>query len=87
MNKGFSIVGVLIAAGMMGGLALFLADMTRRQHTTQRQAETGTEITQLQHKILSVFYDGDSCPQTMVLPSPDNKLVDGRDRLLEPLRF
>ena len=77
-TNGFSIVGVIVAAGMMGGLALYLANISKQQHVTQRQAETGTEITQLQHKILSVFYDGDSCTQTMVRSSSDNKLVNGR---------
>ena len=60
-----SIVGVLMAAGMMGGLALFLADMTKRQHVTQRRSETGAEVVALQHKILSVLYDGESCTETL----------------------
>ena len=76
--RGFSIVGVLVAAGMMGGLALYLANIARQQHVTQKKAETGTEITQLQHKILSVFYDGDACTKTLVLPAPDNRLANGR---------
>ena len=29
--RGFSIVGVLIASGMMGGLALYLANISRQQ--------------------------------------------------------
>ena len=71
-------MGVLVGAGMMGGLALYLANLTRQQHVTQRKAETGTEITQLQHKILSVFYDGDACTNTLVLAT-DNKLYDTRE--------
>ena len=58
-------MGVIIAAGMMGGLALFLAEMTKQQHVTQRKAETGTELTALHHKILAIFYDGDSCTATL----------------------
>ena len=77
-ERGFSIVGVLVAAGMAGGLALYLANIARQQHVTQRKAETGTEITQLQHKILSVFYDGDACTKTLVLPAPHNRLANGR---------
>ena len=64
-NKGMSILSVIIAAGMMGGLALFLADMTKRQHVTQRRSETGAEVVALQHKILSVLYDGESCTETL----------------------
>ena len=33
-REGFSITGVIMAAGMMGGLALFLADMTKKQHVS-----------------------------------------------------
>ena len=62
---GFSIVGVLIAAAMMGGLSLFLAQMTKQQHETQKKVETGTEFTQLQQKILTVLYDGDACLATL----------------------
>ena len=64
-QKGFSIVGVLVAAGMMGGLALYLANISRQQHVTQRKAETGAELTGLHHRIIAVLYDGDACLKTL----------------------
>ena len=73
-RRGFSIVGVIVAAGMLGGLALFLANITREQHVTQRKAETGVEITALQRKILSVLYDGEACTATL---GPDSFLPLG----------
>ena len=68
-NKGFSVVGVIVAAGMMGGLALFLADLTKQQQVSQRKAETGVELTGLYHKINSVLYDGESCTVTLGIGS------------------
>ena len=58
-------MGVIVAAGMMGGLSLFLSEMTKRQQVVQKKVETGTEFTQLQHKILTVLYDGDACIATL----------------------
>ena len=74
-------MGVIVAAAMMGGLALMLAQMTRQQAVTQRKAETGLEMNQLHHRILSVLYDGDACLETM---GKGGSLHNGRtlDKLL-----
>ena len=63
-TSGFSIVGVLVAAGMMSGLALYLANVSKQQHITQKKAETWAELKGLTNKILSVLYDGDACTKT-----------------------
>ena len=42
-----------------------LTRITKEQMVSQKKAETGLEITQVQHKVLSAFYDGDACTQTM----------------------
>ena len=39
--KGISMVGVLVAAGAMGGLALFLADVAKKQHIIQKKVGDG----------------------------------------------
>ena len=77
-RDGFSLVGVLVVAGLIGGLSLFLAEMTKRQHVTQKKAETGTEFIQLQHKILTVLYDGDACLATLGAGSvlENNRQID-----------
>ena len=58
-----------------------LAQMTRQQAVTQRKAETGLEMNQLHHRILSVLYDGDACLETM---GKGGSLHNGRtlDKLL-----
>ena len=68
-------VGVIAAGGMMGGLALFLANLSKQQHITQKKAETGTEITNLHHRILSVFHDPQACTKTL---GEGAALYDGR---------
>ena len=64
-RRGFSIVGVLVAAGMMGGLALFLAQMNRDQHVAQKKAETGVEVVALSQRIVRTLYDGTACLNTL----------------------
>ena len=53
-----SIVGVLMAAGMMGGLALFLSDLMKNQHIEQKKSETGVAMISLHQRVLSIFNDG-----------------------------
>ena len=74
-------MGVIVAAAMMGGLALMLAQMTKQQAVSQRKAETGLEMNQLHHRILAVLYDGDACLKTM---GKGGSLHNGRilDKLL-----
>ena len=64
-RRGFSIVGVLVAAGMMGGLALFLAQMNREQYVAQKKAETGVEVVALSQRIVRTLYDGTACLNTL----------------------
>ena len=54
-------MSVIVAAGLMGGLALMLVQMTKQQHQTQKKAETGVEITALQQRILRTLYDDKAC--------------------------
>ena len=90
-RKGFSMVGVLVAGGMMGGLALFLAEMTKQQHVAGKVAETGVEITALHSRVVSLLADGEACKKTLegtpVNPAPTItgfKNRKGRDVLAVP---
>ena len=58
-------MGVIIGAGMMGGLALMLANLTKEQHRSQKKAETGVEVVALSQRIVRTLYDGDACMQTL----------------------
>ena len=56
-----SIVGVLVAGGLMGGLALFLANLNKQQHISAKRAETRLELNALHGRILGVLSDGKAC--------------------------
>ena len=58
-------MSVIVAAGMAGGLALLLAQLSRQQMVIQKKAETGVEMTQLHRRIIAVLYDGDACLKTL----------------------
>ena len=60
-----SIVTVLVAAGLMGGLALMLAQMSKQQHVNQKKAETGVEVVALSQRIVRTLYDGDACAKSI----------------------
>ena len=60
-----SLVSVLVAAGMMGGLALFLADLAKKQHVSQKKAESGAEAVALHQTVMSVLGDGKACAETL----------------------
>ena len=74
-SKGFSIVGLLAAGGLMGGLSLVVAQLTKQQLANEKKAETGVEIVALSERILRTLYDGDACKKTIEvgtisIPSP-----------------
>ena len=64
-SSGFTIIGTLISAGMMGGLSLLLADLTRKQLVLQMSAETDLEITALYSRMTRTLYNGQACNQTL----------------------
>ena len=79
-------VGLLASAGIMGGLALMLANLTRQQHVTQKKAETGVEITALSNRVIAALYDGESCGNTIEGASPPASLGGGTSFAVDKLR-
>ena len=75
-NSGFTLMGVVITAGMMGGLSLLLAELTRKQQVVQKKAETQLEITSMMSRIVRTLYDEDACNYTLGVGQPIN---NGRD--------
>ena len=63
-------MGAIVAAGMMGGLALLLAQLTKQQMATQKKAETGVEIVSISQRILRALYDGSACLNTLGAGTP-----------------
>ena len=85
-HRGFSMLGTLAAAGLMGGLALMLANLTRQQHVTQKKAETGVELTVLSDRVVNVLYDRESCKNTIDGASPPSSILGGTSFNVDRLR-
>ena len=62
--RGFSILGTVMAMGMMGALSLVLAHLLRQQVSIQKKTEIYFELNRLSNKILRSLYDGDGCMET-----------------------
>ena len=74
-NRGFSMVAALVAFGMMGGLALLLANLTQQQQVVQKTIETEFEINSLYNFMRRTLYDPTACFTTLGVLQP---IVDGR---------
>ena len=73
-ERGSSMVGVLVAGGLVGGLALVLAELNTQQTVTQKKIETGVEVSALFQQIERTMQDADACRNTVlggtIAPSP-----------------
>ena len=76
--RGFSLVGTIMAAAIMGGLSLFLADLTKKQQIAQKTAETQLEITSLFNLIIRTIHEKEACNETLIIGQPilDNRSID-----------
>ena len=63
-NKGFSLVQVMVAAGMMGGIALGVMQLSKQMQTTTVKGETSIEENQLINHISTILLDANSCMET-----------------------
>ena len=69
-RSGFTLMGTIITAGMMGGLSLLLAELTKKQHIVQRKAETELEITSMMSRMVRTLYRGEACNRTIGIGQP-----------------
>ena len=69
-------VGSIVAAGMMGGLALVLANMSKHQQSIQKRTETHFEVESLFNAIEGTLYNEDACLET--LNASGTLITDGK---------
>ena len=72
-EKGFSIIGIIISAGVVSGLAITLSGFVRDQDTIQRKTESYFEISNLSYLILRTLENDKACTQTL---GPGTKIVN-----------
>ena len=64
-DRGFSILGIVVSAGVASGLAIVLTSITKDQQVSQKKTETFFEISNLSYLILRTLENGDACTQTL----------------------
>ena len=63
--QGFSLVGVIIVAGLMSGLALVLAELRKQQLTLQKKSISSIEVEALAQRITRILYNAEACLNTI----------------------
>ena len=63
--SGFTMIGMLITTGLMGGLTLILNQIALRQIIVQRTAETGMEISEMVQQVVYALRDEKACLNTI----------------------
>ena len=63
-NKGFTLVEILIAAGLMAGLSLVMMNIFKQQNFTQKKTESSFELSSLQQGINQTLLNEIACVQT-----------------------
>ena len=74
--KGYSILGTIMAMGMMGALSIILTHLTKQQTIIQKKTEIYFELNRLSNKVLRSLYDGDGCMETL---EKGEDIIDGRN--------
>jgi hypothetical protein len=63
-NKGFSLVEIAVAGGLLGGLALLGASVSKNMIQGQKSAETKMEELEMRRQIISLLSDRTACTNT-----------------------
>lgn len=64
-GAGFTLVEVLIAAALLGGLALVIMNISREQTKAQKQTETNFEVNTIYSSIAQTLLNADACFNTL----------------------
>lgn len=83
-NKGFTLVEILVAAGLMGILAVVMMNIFKQQTFSQKKTEAGFELSTLQQSINTTLLNAQACTNTLtVIPNiavPNLTLTQIRDQ-------
>lgn len=64
-RSGFSLVELMVASGLLGGLAIYLLNISKQQTVVEKRAETSFEINTISGTISQSLLNKDSCAQTL----------------------
>ena len=63
--QGFAMVTVIVASGMVGGLALILSQLSKQQMILQKRNESWLEIEAFSRRIVRIIYNKTACLNTI----------------------
>ncbi len=66
-DKGFTLVEIVVAAGLISGLALVIMQMTRQQAVVQKRSEASFEISSISNTIVQNMLNNDACSNTLIV--------------------
>lgn len=64
-NKGFTLVEILVAAGLIAGLSVAMMNIFKQQSFSQKKTEAGFELSTLQQSINTVLLNRIACKNTL----------------------
>jgi hypothetical protein len=77
-QSGFSLVQVLVAVGLMGGLALAMMQLTDNQLKAQKTMEMKAEVTEVENIIRQTISDIEACRATFIGLAPGESVSEIR---------
>ncbi len=68
-KNGFSLVEIMVVLGLLGGLAVFMINLSQQGTKVNKQTKSENEINSWQREISSYFTDANACRKSMLLAS------------------
>lgn len=76
MNRGFSLIQVMVAAGILGGLSLVVLQLAQNQNQIMSHSEAKSEELELVNQARIVLSRREACLESFQGLSPDEEVVD-----------
>lgn len=87
-NKGFTLVEILVAAALIGGLGLAMMNIFKIQSFTQKKTEASFELSTLKQTINTTLLDANACKNTLShipnITTPGLTLTSVKDKTISP---
>jgi archaellum component FlaG (FlaF/FlaG flagellin family) len=74
-QNGFSLISVVVAAALLGGLSMVMMQMGKQSTKTTAKMNFDTEVNQITNEINGILSDPTSCTQTVKNASPPTFII------------
>jgi prepilin-type N-terminal cleavage/methylation domain-containing protein len=66
-NRGFSLIEIMMVAGLVGGLSLVIANMSQQTNKSAAKFDFDSEKTQITNEITGILSDPNKCADPLML--------------------